>query len=131
MAYIKAGGDIVAGGDITVIDGSQTVCKSFEQCTPNELLQALEHHKSLAADERSRINKKSFRFFAIAACFGVGLASWRLLVGDYNTAMYIIGMVGIIVPLLLAVQIQQRRTPFEQRQLNTIDYLKTLLRERT
>jgi len=130
MAYIKAGGDISAGGNITVIGNSQEEYKPFEQCNVDELKAARLHHLKHAQAERSRINRIAFGILAVAIGVGIILAVWWQLLGDFNNSMFMVGLLGVMLPVALAIQVGNRRSDFELRQLNTVKYIETLLRER-
>jgi len=130
MRDIRTEGNLIVNGDFTVNDNSQTNYIPFEQCTVEQLQQALKHHERLASKERTRINRIAFKFLGIALFVGAFLAIWYFIAGQVQNAMFLIGLVGIGAPVALAIKTGERRSTFEQRQLNTIAHINTLLRER-
>lgn len=130
MRDIRPEGDFVVNGNFSVNEGSQNEFIPFEQMNVEQLKYSLSHHQKLAKDERSRINTISFRLLGVALVVGLVLSVWYFINGGIDNAMFLIGLVGIGMPVMLALKNGERRSDFEQRQINTIDYLLTLIRER-
>jgi hypothetical protein len=130
MRDIRPEGNIIVGGNFTINEGDQNSFIPLELCDVDQLKQALLHHRKLAKGERKRINKISFYFLCVALIIGPALALWYFFNGAFNNAMFVSGLAGVIMPVALAIMKWMNQTVFEQRQLNTIDYINTLIRER-
>ena len=127
--------DFTNGGDINgnvVINEKQNKRDyiPFEEMNVEQLEYSIKHHQGLASEERSEINRVSFYFFGVSLFFGLILSVWYFINGGIDNSMFIIGTLGIITPLFLAIKNGERRSDFEQRQINTINNLVTLIRER-
>lgn len=127
MRDFKNGGDI--NGNVTINEVEQVTYKSLDQCTPEELRQEYLHRESLAQQERKRINRFAFFFIKIAIVVGIALSIWYAISGNFNNAMFMIGLAGIGMPVAIAIKTGEQKTEFELRQLNTMRYIKTRLRE--
>ena len=129
MRDFTNGGDI--NGNVTIVDkSSSNNYIPFEEMNVAQLHASLEHHKKLARKERANIDKACFRLFKFALAIGVILAIWYFFAGKISIAMFLIGLVGIGMPVTIAINTGEKRSEFEQRQINTINYLITLIRER-
>jgi len=129
MAQIEAGGDIISGRDIIVNEVNNNFVP-FEQCNVEQLQNALCHHKNLAQQERKRINKMAFKILGLAVLSGLGISIWYVFNGGIDKAMFLVGLAGIVVPIMLAIKNGIEPSEFEQRQINTVKYINTLIRER-
>ena len=130
MRDISLDGDFVVNGDFTVNEGDQNNYIPFGQCNLEQLQMAMQHHRNLASEERKRINSISFKLLYVAIFVGLVLASWYFINGGIENAMFIMGFVGVGMPVLLAIKNRAQRSEFEQRQINTINNIYTLIRER-
>lgn len=130
MRDIRPEGDFVVNGDFTVDEGSQSESIPFEQMNAEQLKYSLRHHQKLAKEERSRINKISFGLLGVALVVGLALSLWYFINDGVDNAMFLIGLVGIGIPVMLAIKNGEQKSAFEQRQINTINYLVVLIRER-
>ncbi|AKG68552.1 Uncharacterised protein [Serratia fonticola] len=130
MRDIRPEGDFIVNGDFTVNEGSQSEYIPFEQMNVEQLNHSLKLHQKLAKEERSRIDKISFRLLGIALFFGLALSLWSFINDGVDGAMFLIGLVGIGMPVMLALKNGEQQSAFEKRQINTINYLATLIRER-
>jgi len=131
MRDIRPEGDFVVQGDFTVNEGNEEEYVPFEKMNAEQLRHFMDHHQKLRQEERSEINNRSFFLLGVALAVGVILSVWYFLNGKAESAMYLIGLVGIGMPVWLAIKNGERVTPFEQRQINTVNYLRTLIRERS
>jgi len=66
----------------------------------------------------------------VAIVVGLILAGWYFINGGIENAMFVIGTIGVGMPVLLAIKNGEQRTEFEQRQINTVNNIYTLIRER-
>ena len=130
MRDIRPDGDFVVNGDFTVNEGVQNNYIPFEQCNLEQLQTAMQHHQNLAREERKRINSISFTLLGVAIVVGLVLAGWYFVNGGIDNAMFLIGLIGIGMPVLLAIKNGEQRSEFEQRQINTVNNIYTLIRER-
>jgi len=130
MRDIRPDGDFVVNGDFTVNEGDQNNYIPFEQCNLEQLQVAMQHHQNLAQEERKRINSISFKFLFVAIVVCLILAGWYFINGGIDNAMFIIGIIGVGMPVLLAIKNGEQRSEFEQRQINTVNNIYTLIRER-
>ncbi|MGY6555164.1 MAG: hypothetical protein ACXIUM_11665 [Wenzhouxiangella sp.] len=131
MRDIRPEGDFVVNGDFTVNEGSQSEYVPFEQMNAEQLQYSLRHHQKLAREERSRINKISFSLLGFALVVGLALSLWYFINDGVDNAMFLIGLVGVGMPVMLAIKNSEQKSAFEQRQINTINYLVALIRERS
>ena len=127
MRDFTNGGDI--NGDVTINEGDQVTYKSLDQCTPEELRHEYRHRENLARQERTRINGFALFFIKIAVVVGICLSIWYAISGNFSNAMFLIGLVGVGMPVIVAIKAGEQQSEFEQRQLNTMKYINTRLRE--
>jgi len=129
MRDFTNGGDI--NGDVTINENNHNNgYMLFEEMNVEQLQNSLQHHQGLASEERSKINKISFYLLGFALVVGAVLSIWYFINGGVANSMFMIGIVGIGMPVLLAIKNGERRSTFEQGQINTINNLITLIRER-
>lgn len=131
MRDIRPEGDFVVQGDFTVNEAPQEQFVPFDQMEIEDLRANLEHHNQLARDERSRINNISFKLLGFALLVGTVLSIWYFIAGKTDSAMFLVGLVGVGMPVVLAIKNGEKRSEFELRQLNTVRYISHLIRERT
>ena len=129
MRDVRPEGDFVVNGNFTVNEGNQNNFIPFEQMNLEQLQSSLKHHQNLENEERSKINGIAYKLVGFALFVGLILAIWYFVKGGVDNAMFLVGLVGIGVPVLLALKTGEKRTDFEQRQINTIKYISTLIRE--
>lgn len=130
MRDIRSEGDFVVNGDFTVNEGEQNDYIPFELCSLEQLQVAMQHHQNLAREERKRINNISYKFLGAAIVVGLIFAGWYFINGGIDKAMFIIGVVGVGMPAFLAFKNAEHHSEFEQRQINTVNNIYTLIRER-
>jgi hypothetical protein len=128
MRDFTNGGDI--NGDVTINETNNNGYISFEEMNVDQLQYSLNHHQKLASEEREKINKVSFYLLGFSLLVGGILSIWYFINGGIANSMFFIGIVGVGMPVLLAIKNGERRSVFEQRQINTINNLITLIRER-
>ncbi len=131
MRDIRPEGDFVVQGDFTVNEAPQEQFIPFDQMGIEDLRANLEHHNQLAKDERSRINGISFKLLGFALFVGTVLSIWYFIAGKTDSAMFLVGIVGVGMPVALAIKSGEKQSEFELRQLNTVRYISHLIRERT
>jgi len=129
MRDIRPEGDLIVNGDLTVNEGDQGGFIPFEEMNREQLQGSLQHHQKLAKQERSRINNFSFKLLGVAIIIGLILSVWYFINDGLEDAMFFIGLIGVGMPIALAVKGAEQRSEFEQRQINTVNYIITLIRE--
>lgn len=130
MRDFKANGDINVNGDIVINDYSSQQHKPLVQCNVEELENEQAHRFKLLKDEKKRKRNESFGYVKFSFFVGIALSLWFLLAGESNIAMYIVGIVGVIIPLFAAKSTSEETTEFELRQLEVLKEIEYLLRER-
>lgn len=131
MRDIRPEGDFVVQGDFTINEALQKTVIPFDQMGIEDLRANLEHHNQLARDERRRINSISFKLVGAALLVAAVLSVWYFIAGKTELAMFLIGFIGIGMPVVLAIQNGEKQSEFELRQLNTVRRISHLIRERT
>ena len=131
MRDIRPEGDFVVQGNFTVNEAPQEEFVPFDQMGIEDLRANLEHHSQLARDERSRINSISFKLLGFALLVATVLSVWYFIAGKTDLAMFLVGIVGIGMPAILAIKNGEKQSEFELRQRNTLRYISNLIRERT
>ncbi|WP_434155794.1 hypothetical protein [Pseudomonas sp. JZ134] len=117
-------------GDVTINDNSSnTEYKLLIHCTNEELLLEERHRSELLRRERSRKNGFTWKFIAFSALLLLIAAGWFYIQGAMNTVTLLIGAAGVITGMA-TLQQADKQTPFEQRQIATLNEIHTLLRER-
>ncbi|MDD2699838.1 MAG: hypothetical protein PHH36_01240 [Sideroxydans sp.] len=117
-------------GDVTINDNSNnTEYKLLIHCSNEELMQEESHRFNLLRDERSRKNKVIWKFVAATAILILIAATWFQITGAMNMVTFLMGAAGVMMGLA-ALQQADKQTPFEQRQIATLNEIHTLLRER-
>jgi hypothetical protein len=128
---IRPEGDFVVQGDFTVNEAPQEKFVPFDRMGLDDLRANLEHHNQLARDERGRFNGISFKLLGVALLVGTVLAIWYFIAGRLDSAMFLVGLVGVGMPVFLAINNGEQQSEFELRQLNTVRYISHPIRERT
>ena len=131
MRDIRPTGDFVVHGDFTVNEAPQEQFIPFDQMGIEDLRANLEHHNRLAKDERSRINSISLKLLGFSLFVATVLSIWYFIAGKTDLAMFLVGIVGVGMPAVLAIKNGEKQSEFELRQLNTVRYISHLIRERT
>lgn len=131
MRDIRTEGNFVVQGDFTVNEAPGQAYVPFDQMGFEDLRLHFEHHSQLAREERRRINNIAFKLFGIALAVATVLSIWYFLAGKTDLAMFIVAIVGVAMPVALAIKTGETQSEFELRQLNTMKYLSHLIRERT
>lgn len=117
-------------GNVNINDNSSnSEYKLLINCSNEELEQEESHRKELLSDERSKKNAITLRLLGIAATLLLAAAGWYYIKGAIDIASLIVGAAGVLVGLG-TLQNADKPTDFEQRQIATIQEIRTLLRER-
>jgi hypothetical protein len=116
-------------GDV-IINSSNNGYIKFEEMNLEQLRQSLGHHQNLEKGERARRIGISLKLLVIPLIVGVLVSIWYFINGGPENAMYLISLVGVLAPLYLSFTNIEKRSDFEIRQINTINYLVSLIRER-
>jgi hypothetical protein len=128
MRDFKVGRDINVGGDLHVVDQSQEF-KPLAQCTNDELVQEREHRKALVARERADRNKRWLISMAVAGLLLFIASTWYWFHGKNDLFSLLSGAAGVVLALG-TLRFGDEPTRFEGRQLEALDEIQMLLRER-
>ncbi|MBN8413592.1 hypothetical protein [Halomonas litopenaei] len=117
-------------GDVTINDNSEnSVYKLLIHCNNEELLHEEAHRNQLLRDERSRKNGVTWKFLAFLALLLLVAAGWFYIQGSMNAVTFLIGAASVMTGIA-TLQQADKQTPFEKRQIATLNEIHTLLRER-
>lgn len=117
-------------GDVIINDHSENnECKLLIHCNNEELLHEESHRRKLLRNELVRKNGVMWKFLALSALLLVVAACWFYIQGTMNAVTFLIGAAGVITGMA-TLQQADKHTPFEQRQIATLNEIHTLLRER-
>lgn len=117
-------------GDVTINDNSENnEYKLLVHCNNEELLNEESHRKELLRNERSRKNGMTWKFLAFSALLLLVAAGWFYIQGEMNAVTLVIGAASVMTGMA-TLQQSDKQTPFEQRQISTLNEIHTLLRER-
>lgn len=130
MRDLRAGGDINVGGDVIINDHAEEVYKPLSQCSNEELKMEREHRRLLLEEEQGRRTKLAIGAALIAVAVGIALAIWHYFSEKVELAMFGIGFAGIFMPVAAAFKIAEQQSDFEIRQIQALDEIQNLLRER-
>lgn len=130
MRDIRPERDFVVQGDFTVNEAPREEYIPFDQMEIEDLRANFKHHNQLAIEERSRINSISFKLLGVALLVAAVLSAWYFVAGKTDLAMFLVALVGIGMPIAIAIKNVESQSEFELRQLNTVRYLSHLIRER-
>lgn len=129
MNSIQAGGSINAGGDIIVGNNNTSGSKLWVDCSNDELREDFHHRKKLLRDERlSKWKRIAIVWLAVGTIAAVA-AVYFYLVGQSNLSGLIMGGAGIFMAFA-TMKVTETPTDFEQRQMASLNEIRTLLRER-
>ena len=121
-------GDIA--GDVNIIDGSSNgQYKLLIHCDNNELLQEEAHRFGLVKQERNKRLYGSLKGFALCGALLLVAAAWHFSTGKMELINTLIGASGVVVGLFTLAH-ADKPTAFEVRQLDTLEEIHALLRER-
>ena len=130
MRDFKAEGDINIGGDVVINDFSSQQHKPLVQCNVEELEDEQIHRINLLKDESERKSRESTAYMKFAIFVALVISIWYFISGNSSVAMYIVGLFGVIVPIIMAGSVSNETTEFEERQLKVLKEIEYLLRER-
>jgi hypothetical protein len=117
-------------GDVTINDNSENnEYKLLIHCNNEELFHEETHRKELLRNECSRKNGVTWKFLAFSALLLLIAAGWFYIQGTMNAVTFLIGAAGVMTGMA-TLQQADKQTPFEHRQIATLNEIHTLLRER-
>jgi len=116
-------------GDVNINDHSSTPYKLLIHCSVEELLEDERHRKALLEKEQEARRTRVYSLLGIAVLVGLVASGWFFVMGRMDTVTFVLGGVALIVAYV-AAKGSDARTDFEQRQINTLREIHTLLRER-
>jgi len=130
MDDFKAGRDIKVDGDVNINNGSNDEYKLLLECTNDELHEERVHRTGVLKDEIKRKRKHILSLLKVALIVIVIIAAWYQLVGEIDLVMMIVAGMGVFLPIASAIKLSDRQTVFEIRQINALNEIAMLLRER-
>lgn len=130
MRDFRANGDINVHGDVVITDNSQQTYKPLTQCSNEELRAERSHRFQLLEEEKNRKSRFALSFILIAVIAGIVLAAWYFISGKVELAMFGVGIAGVVMPVAASFKIAEQQTQFEARQIQALNEIQMLLRER-
>ncbi|MDK9723146.1 MAG: hypothetical protein OEL53_18440 [Rhodospirillales bacterium] len=128
MRDIKAGRDINVQGDVNFVDNSFQP-KLLAACSIDELYIERRHRNQLLSRERSRIWKiAGVVWFASLVLIGIA-ATIFYFQGKANLSSFVLGLAGL-AGVIAGAKATEKPSVFEQRQLDALEEIGLLLRER-
>lgn len=128
MRDFKAGRDIKVGGDIHIKSESPQP-KHLSMCTNEELIEELDHRRTLLSNERKRQWKSIAIMWLVCGVALSIVALWFYFKGDPNLSSMILGFGGLAVGFA-SIKVFEQPSVFEDRQLAALQEIKLILRER-
>ena len=116
-------------GDVNINDGSSTSYKLLIHCSATELLDEERYRRSLLDREQSTRWGRVYKLLGVAVLAGLVAAVWLFLEGRMDAVTLVLGLFALVVGYA-AVKGSTIRTDFEQRQIDALQEIHTLLRER-
>lgn len=117
-------------GDVTINDHSSVdEYKLLQHCNNEELLHEEDHRRKVLKKERVRKNSITWKFIAFSAFLLLVAAGWFYFHGKMDAVTLFIGAAGVLTGMA-TLQQADKKTPFEKRQIETLNEIHTLLRER-
>ncbi|CAH7231540.1 conserved hypothetical protein [Vibrio chagasii] len=115
-------------GDVNINDNS-TEHKLLIHCSNEELLHEEIHRRDVLSKERSRKNNVLFKLLGFCASAFVLAAIWYWIKGQVDLISGMLGFASIALTLLF-LQEGEKTTEFERRQIQALNEINMLLRER-
>ena len=129
MSDISVGGNISAGGDVVLGDNNKNGSKLWVDSSSDELREDFYYRKKLLSSERvSKWKRIAIAGLVVGAIAAVA-AVYFYLVGQANLSSLIMGGAGIFMAFA-TMKVTETPTDFEQRQMASLNEIRTLLRER-
>ncbi|PZS51088.1 hypothetical protein [Stenotrophomonas maltophilia] len=116
-------------GDVNINDGSSTPYKLLIHCSATELLDEERYRRSLLDREQATRWGRVYKLLGVAVLAGLVAAVWLFLEGRMDAVTLVLGLFALVVGYA-AVKGSTIRTDFEQRQIDALQEIHTLLRER-
>lgn len=117
-------------GDVTVQDSSiNNKYKLLIYCDNEELLAEEQHRRNILSKERGQKNRVTWKFLGFSGLMLMTAAVWFFFQDKMNIVSVLTGAAGVLIGF---GTLQQADTPtsFEQRQIDALDEINILLRER-
>ncbi|WP_201312646.1 hypothetical protein [Dyella sp. EPa41] len=128
MKDFKAGGDINVGGDVYIYDNS-TQHKLLITCTDRQLYEERLHRTAILSDERKRKWKRlGLAWLIVGSGFAAG-AIWLQAIGQGAFSTLLLGLGGLTLAAA-SVKVIDEPTVFERRQLQALQEISFILKER-
>ena len=129
MNNLQVGGNINAGGNIIVGNDNSTHSKLWINCSNDELREDFKYRKKLLRDETLGKWKRFANFWLIIGV-AVGIISiYFYFSGNANLSGLLMGGAGILCALS-GFKFAEKPNEFELRQMEAINEIKMLLKER-
>jgi len=116
-------------GDVNINDNSSTSYKLLIHCSTTELLDEEQYRRSLLEREQATRWGRVYKLLGVAVLAGLVAAVWLFLEGRMDAVTLVLGLCALVVGYA-AVKGSTIRTDFEQRQIDALQEIHTLLRER-
>lgn len=117
-------------GDVTINDNSNvSEYKLLVHCSNEELLHEEKHRRKLLRKERSRRRGVFFKFLCLAIFLFLIAAAWFYFKGELDDVTVFIGGAGVMVGIA-TLQGVDKKTQFEKRQIDAINEIHNILRDR-
>lgn len=116
-------------GDVNINDGSSTSYKLLIHCSATGLLDEERYRRSLLDREQATRWGRVYKLLGVAVLAGLVAAVWLFLEGRMDAVTLVLGLFALVVGYA-AVKGSTIRTDFEQRQIDALQEIHTLLRER-
>jgi hypothetical protein len=128
MKDIRSGRDINVHGDLTINDNSSEY-KLIIHCNNNELFEEEKHRRKILRNERTAKFKRFIPIWATCAVALAFAALWYWLQGKMDLFSLLSGASGLIFGIS-SLSTYDKPNSFEQRQLDVLDEIHDLLRDR-
>jgi len=130
MKDVTAGRDITIDGDVSITNTANSEFKPLNECSSDELFDERRHRNGLLKDERRKKNRKIFTFIKIAFFVILILVIWYYFSNKIDLIMFLVALLGVVLPVSTAIKLSEVQTMFELRQIAALNEIAMLLRER-
>ena len=115
-------------GDVVINDNS-TEYKQLIHCSNEELVDEENHRHKILRKERNRINKIQLKFLLFFVSLLGASALFYYIQAEINIVSTLLGFSGFI-GTMFTLRESDTRSEFEQRQIDALDEINMILRER-
>jgi hypothetical protein len=104
--------------------------KQLNQCNQNELTEQHQKRYQLYKDEVKNKKQYYFKFSLFISFLSTGISTYLYFIGKEDMAKFILAVGGFIMPIILYNKGVEQQSEFERRQIDAINEINYLLRER-